>query len=877
MFNLNKEIKAWKSSLRKYQSMEDGYIDELGNHLRDEIDSIVSEGKSLEEAFTLAVKKMGDVEGISSEYYRTETQKIYSRPPWKANRFLPPMLSHYLRIGVRQLTRNKGYTFINILGLAVGLACVILLTLFVQFELSYDSYNVNKERLYRAYIQTEDNGRVFNMAPIMLPFAPAAKEEVPGVEAAVRLSWNYELVKYKDKSFFEAIRYVDEDLFKVFTIDLLEGDAGTLLDAPDKIVISDEMANKYFGKEPALGKVLRMNDANDYLVSGVFKKQPVNTSYRSNFFASISTLKKQGKNLEEWGHFSNDYTFILLNEGVTPSDVEAKLTGVLFTHMDKEDASQYKIKLQNITDVHFSNLNYDQARSIPITYLYVFGSIALFILVIACINFINLSTARASRRNREVGIRKSIGARKGELIWQFLSEATVYVSIAFLIGLAIVYFILPDVNGLLNCRVEFFDILKGDNASILFGTFLLTSILSGGYPAFYLAKIKPVLVLKSESGMGLKKNRFREILVVAQFGISAFLIIGTTTIYQQLDFMINQNLGFYADEIAVIPLYSNSIKAAPEPFANNLLAIPGIANVSFSSGTPASGVTQSKGFKSDGVEDAVDCQYLRVDDKFFDTYGIHFLEGRGFNNNYSTDEVDAILINKTAAKSFGWKNPLGKKIFADDTYGGTVIGVIDDFNYSSVKTGIEPLIIQYRKSDLNFCSVKFDKSVKANIMDKIEEAYSELTHGAPFEGYLMKEEFLRFYRNESRIGQMISIFAAIAIIISCLGILGLVSFMAEQKRKEIGIRKVLGASISSVLQILGKQFIKWVVLANLIVIPLAYYALENWLNDFAVRIDFTVFPFIVAAGTSLILALLTVGYHVIKAALTNPVEALKYE
>jgi putative ABC transport system permease protein len=877
MFDLEKTISKWKKSLHKYSSMEDGYCEELESHLRELIDEKLNAGLTEEEAFHYAHDKVGNVEEVSGEYYSVISNSN-KRPPWKQHPYFPSMLTNYFKLARRQFFRNKGYSFINILGLSIGLACMIILVAFIKNELSYDNFYKNKDRLYRVYIESEYEGETVNVAPVMLPFALAIKADIPEIEAVTRISRNDRLVRNGDKVFFEKIKFADEDLLKVLSFDLIDGDINNVLNGPNKIILSEDRAKRYFGDKEPVGQTLVLDNNENFIVTGVFKNIPQNSHLRENIFASISTLYKEGlERLNEWTHLSNDFTYVLLKKNVNPAIVEQKFVDVINKNMDPEDAKEYKMCLQKITDIHLSNLLYDHVRTISPAYLYVFGIIALFILIVACINFINLATARASRRSREVGIRKTIGAKKSQLVFQFLSEAVLYVFVSFMLAFLLVYLALPDANALFQSELNFASIFDKNGIIILTVVFIFTSLISGSYPAFILSGFLPATGLKGGTNFGKGKNRFRELLVVVQFGISVFLIFSTIVIYNQIEYLVNQDLGFNSKRIGVIPIYDENLRNNIDGFKNSLSALPEIENISFSSGTPGSGRMKTMGFTPEGGNEEIIMQLLQVDEDFFNTYGLKLVEGRSFSRDFISDRQNKCLINKTALEKIGWQTAVGKTINLDDDIEYSIIGVINDFNYQSLKHNIEPAVIECGDNDIRFCSIKFAPEQTSNGLKKAKRVFEDFSSGYPFEGYVIDKEYQKYYRPEERIGQVVTIFAGFAILISCLGILGLVSFMVEQKRKEIGIRKVLGASTSGVLGILSSQFIKWVIIANVIVWPLAYYALDNWLSDFAYRIDITVFPFIIAGIISALLAILTMSYHVIKAAVSNPVESIRYE
>ena len=877
-FNIEEAIKKWKKDLRKYPSLEDGYIDELENHLRDEIEGKTGAGKSMQKVFEEAIKEIGNIEKISEEYFQTDSKGSTKRPPWKENPFLPSLIYNFFKIGVRQMSRNIGYTVINVTGLAIGLACVIVLLSFIKYELTYDSFNENKDNLYRVYLESERNGQMLNFAPVMLPFAPAAEADIPEIKSAIRVSYANRLMRSGDKAFYESVMFVDEEIFNVFSFKLIQGDPAQVLKGPNQIVLSQSASEKYFGEENAVGKTLVVNNKDNFIITGVYEDIPHNSHFRPDMMASIATLYHEKlEKLQEWNHLGNDYAYVLIDKKADLKEVENKFASVLEKNIPAEDASKYTMKLQPIFDVHLSDLTYDNAKTVPFAYLLVFGIIALFILLVACINFINLSTARASRRNREVGVRKSLGALKGQLIFQFLSESVLYVLFAFLLSLAIVYLIIPEANSLFRSNMSFGGIFDREGV-ILFATILIvTALLSGSYPAFILSRFKPTSIFRNLTNTGARNSRFREVLVIAQFTISVILILGSITVYNQINYMVEGELGFDSEQIAVIPIYDKELRKSTEGFRNSLAGLPGVESVTFSTGTPASGSTQTSNVFPENREDDIHMQILEVDENFINAYGIELLEGRNFNKDFSTDLTDAYIINETALNKIGWTNAVGKMLKIGDGEPTKVIGVIKDFNYTSLRYNIEPMLLKYNNNNSYFCSVKIMKGNKEEVYRNLEGVFLEYSKGYPFEGYLMDKQYMRFYRNENRIATLVSAFALLAILISCLGVFGLVSYVVEQKKKEIAVRKVLGAPVKVIMGLLAKHFVKWVVIANLVAWPLAYYGLNNWLNDFAYRTSLGISVFLMAALVSVMLALLTVSFHVLKASISNPINSLRHE
>lgn len=885
MYNLTDSIKTWKKSLHKNPSLEEGYIDELESHLRDKIEDFTGKGMNEEEAFNKAKEELGDVENIGAEFFKTDTKNISGRPTWQTSKFIPVLMLNYFKIGFRNFKKQKGFSLINILGLAVGLACVILISLTILDELSYDEFNVNKDSIYRVLTQVKRNTDLVTIAPVMLPFAPAVKEDIPEVENAVRISEKQILSSYKDKNFYEKVLYVDKDFFKVFSFQFLKGNPETVLAEPKTIVLTEETTEKYFGKENPVGKLLNINHGELYKITGVIKNLPTNSHLEGNIFASFSTFNEANNpRLTSWGSFSNDYTYVLLKPGTDPKVIEKKFADMLKTRLEKSYYERYTMLLQPLTKIHLnSDITYDNANTVPEIFLVVLGIIAGFILLIAIINFINLTTARSARRNKEVGIRKVAGAGKSQLIKQFLTESFIITFISFLISLFLVELMLPSLRTLIKADLHFSLLFNGSAIIITASILLFTTVAAGAYPAFMLSSIKPALVLKNSILKKKKGYSLRAILVVFQFTVAVLLVIMTITIYMQLDFMMTKDLGFPTDRILVLRINDDNLINQGDAFKNALLANHNILGASFSSGTPASNTTQSSNFtpKGGNKEDERQLQYLHVDYDFLKTYGLKMKKGRFFSPDLSSDSVNSYILNETAVKKFGWPNAENKII----TNGGNdenaewknVIGVIQDFNYSSLEQKIPPMVISVSNGGNSYLSLQLAIKDLSGTIDYIKNTYSKFSSGYPIDYYFLKDEFAKYYRSSQTIGKLLIVFTIMAILISCIGILGLVAYSTEQKSKEIGIRKVLGASSGNITVMLCKEFVKWVIISNVIIWPVAYLLANKFLDTFAYRIDFNYTVLAATLIITLLLTIIAVSYHSIKAALGNPVNSLKYE
>ena len=791
------------------------------------------------------------------------------------------MIRNYLMVAVRNLKKYKGFSLINILGLSVGLACVIIISMIIRFELSFDDFDINKDRIYKVYVKDASEGKSFSSAPVMMPFAPVAKQEIPEIEEAVRISEHTVLSAYEDKKFYESIIYVDPAFFNVFTYKFIEGNPSTAITEPRSIVITKNIAEKYFGKEDPVNKLLKFNNGELYKVTAVIENIPANSHLDHEIFASMNSLNETTfPRLTNWGNFGDDYTYILLKKNTDPSVVEKKFENIINENFNKPFDSNIKLALLPLKQIHFSSLIYDSAKTTAPVILYVFSAIALFILLIACVNFINLTTSHSSRRNKEIGVRKVVGANRSQLVKQFLSESYIITFISFGCSLGLVEFALPYINAMLNRNLSFAQVFDFTSILTALIVLLFTGFTAGAYPAFVLSAAKPAVVLKTSL---LKKRSgfsLRAALVVFQFAITAFLITGTLTVYSQLNYLLTRDLGFPGDRIVVLQIDDKNLIEHGEPLKRALLSNPNILSASYSDSAPGSNRSHTRNFTVNGAANDVDLQAIEADYDFVKTYDLKINEGRYFSSDFSTD-TNAYILNKAAMSKLGITDVAGRTLKSgsptDDNKYYNIIGTMQNFNYSSLKQDVPPLVFILRNTGNRFLSLQLNAAGISNTMDFIKDTYSKYAPDYPFRSFFINQSFEKYYQSQRTLGKLLSIFTLLAIFISSIGILGLVAFAAEQKSKEIGIRKVLGASVSSVVVLLCKEFIKWVLLANILILPLAYLAANKFLDGFAYRISFNYMIFFVSMLVTLVITLLTVSFHTIKAAIANPVESLRYE
>jgi putative ABC transport system permease protein len=786
------------------------------------------------------------------------------------------MLRNYLKISLRNLVRHKIYSIINIIGLAVGMASCILILLWVQDELSYDKFHENADMLYRVIDEQHfSDGQTARYAPTPPPLAPALKQDFPEIINSTRVrDAGRTLLKYGENVFYENRGYfADPSIFDMFTFPFIKGDPETALSQPFSLVITEEMAEKYFGDEDPIGETLAVDTQFDFSVTGVIKNIPQNTHLQFDFLVPLTLLEQFGQDLNHWGDNSY-YTYVMLKKDIQAKEVEEKISNY---HKKHDPKSSRVLYLQPVTRIHlFSDVQYDVSGNSDIKYIYLFSAIAFFILIIACINYMNLATARSGNRAVEIGMRKVIGAHRTDIIKQFFAESILLSFIALLIAIAIVELLLPAFSSISGKELT---LNFSSNIKIiagLAGIALFTGILAGSYPALFLSSFQPVKILRDFMQTHKKGTVLRKLLVVIQFSLSILIIIGMMIIYKQLNYIRNRNLGYQKEHIVYMPIPPGGISKSLETVKRELLTSPNILGVTISSDLPIDTIHSWGGLDWPGKDpnDKREINFYTVDFDFVKTFNIKIAQGRDFSNKFSTDGSNYI-INETAAAFIGMEEPVGKW-FSLRGSKGTIIGVMEDFHFKSLHKKVEPLILRIA----NYYSYLIVKIRAKNIpatVSFLENKWKKFAPNCPFEYYFLDEAIDNLYSTEQRLGKIFRYFAFLAIFISCLGLFGLASFTIEQRNKEIGIRKILGATVPNILFLLTKDFAKWVLVANIIAWPVAYYAMYRWLQNFAYRTNIGISTFILSATLALFIALVTVSYQSIKTALANPIEALRYE
>lgn len=808
------------------------------------------------------------------------------------------MIYYNIKIAIRNLIKYKFYSFINIVGLAIGMATCLLILLFVQDELNYDRYNDKADRIYRVIADFKMGGNVFVTPNLGAPTAEALVNDFPEVEKTVRLqqggTW---FVRYGEKSFKEtSVIIADSTFFDIFTIPLLEGDPKTALIKPNTLVLSKKMASKYFGDDDPLGKTLRLDNREDYTVTGVFKDIPSNSHFHAEFILSLQ-IDPGGSN-DYWLGNMNYITYILLQKNYNYKNLEAKFPLMvkkyigpellMYTGNSLEDflskGNKAGFYLQPLTDIHlYSDLLGELEPNGDIKYVLIFSAIAVFILLIACINFINLSTANSSGRSKEVGIKKVLGSDRKELVKQFLTESVLMSLLAMIIALIIIVPVLPYFNNLSGKELT---ISYLTNYQFLIGIIILTlfiGFIAGSYPAFFISSFKPVSVLKGKLRSGTRSGYLRGSMVVFQFAASIIMIIATIIVFNQLNYIQNKKLGFNKEHSVIIhDTYILDDKV--QSFKNEITKDTRIISGTVTSALPVESSGSINGTFRDGRTDdekLVPMASWSVDYDYVPTLGMEIIKGRNFSREFGSDS-NSVIINEAVAKHFEWKDPIGKRLSQYTAADGseirtyTVIGVVKNFHYESLKNSIGPVIL-FLRPRTSYAVFRFKGENTAGVIDFIEDKWNEFAPGQAFQYSFMDEDFNNMYKAEQKIGDIFSTFAFLAIFIGCLGLFALAAFTAVQRTKEIGVRKVLGASVPNVLLLLTKEFLKWILIANVIAWPIAYYFMNNWLKDFAYRIEISWWVFFLAGGIALLIALFTILFQAIKAAIANPVDSLRYE
>ena len=812
------------------------------------------------------------------------------------------MFKNYFKIAWRNLVKNKTFSFINIIGLASGLACFILIALYVADELSYDRFNEKADRIYRINSDIVFGGNKLHLAVASDPMGATLKKDYPQVEEYVRFfsSSGSKLVKKGNEYIRENnVAHADSTLFYVFTLPVIAGDVKTALNEPNTVVISESVANKYFSTTDAVGKNIETNDNGStlYKVTAVMKDIPHNSHFNFDMIFSMDNVEYQ------WGNFlsHNHQTYLLLRSGTDYKEFEKNFKQFINKYVIPQAAQFMEIKsmdefekagnkleysLMPLTNIHLrSDRVAEMSINGNIQYVYIFSAVALFVLVLACINFMNLSTARSASRAKEVGIRKVVGSEKKLLIRQFLTESILTTVISTVLAIGIAWLCLSWFNNLSAKELHISDLLQPKYLAFLIALPLIVGLLAGTYPAFVLSSFNPIVVLKGKLSGGLKRSTLRNVLVVGQFTASIFLIASTIIVFRQLNYIQTKKLGFSKDQMLIIN-GTGALGNNRDAFKNEVSKFTGVKGATYAGYLPVAGSSRNDvSFSTEAAmtsTNSVNMQIWNIDHNYIPLMEMEIVKGRNFSKEFGTDS-NATIINETAARLLGWDEPVGKKLYTyfQDGGGNTlisreVIGVVKNFHFESMKENIGPL--SFRLAD-NYWATAFKVNTAdiKQLISNIESKWKIMAPGMPFSYQFMDESFDNMYRVEQRTGKLGLTLAVIAILIACLGLFGLVTYTAEQRIKEIGVRKVLGATINNIITMLSKDFMILVLIASALAIPLAWWAMNRWLQDFAYRINIGWWIFIAAGAIAFLIAFITVSSQAIKAALANPVKSLRTE
>ncbi len=804
------------------------------------------------------------------------------------------MIKNYFKIAWRTLVRNKLFSFINILGLSLGIATCFIIMLYVQDERSYDRFHENAADMARVVFRADINGGKINESVTMAPVAQTMMNDFPEVKDATRLlDYGNPTLRYEDNTFKDdRFAFADPNIFSLFTLPMVEGNPKTALLQPHTVVITQSTAKKYFGESPAIGKaiVLTNDSSQPYVITGVIRDIPANSHFHFDLFGSMKGYTDAESDSWMYGGF---HTYLLLKPGSDLAQMETRFPQMVKTYMGPQIQKQMGLSLeqfttqgnrlgfalQPLTDIHLNS--YTTTEFEPggnKAFVYIFSGVALFMVVVACINFVNLSTAGAAKRAKEVGIRKVVGSGRFQLVHQFLSESTLIACLSLVVAFALVRLALPAFNHLSGkgLTIDVIPIL----ALICLG--LLVGLVAGIYPAFYLSSFRPVTVLKGKLTSRVKTISLRSGLVVFQFFVSVTLIIGTIVVYQQMRYMQNKDLGFDKEQLITIP-NSYALGSNEQAFKQQLLQDSRIVGATASWYKPAgpSHYNNALAYPPGSDKHIVNGVDYHVDEDYIPTMGMHIIQGRNFSKGFATDS-SAIILNETAANALGWNalTAVGKTIIRQnspkgDNFPFRVIGVVKNFNFRSLHEAISPLFMTlHPEGGLIF---KIETTDVAGLLATMEKQWGSYETGEPFAYAFMDDLFRKTYAAEQKTAVILNIFAVLTILVACLGLFGLATFMAEQRTKEIGIRKVLGATVTQVTQLLSKDFLKLVLIASLIAFPIAWFAMNRWLDHFAYRIDIQWWMFAVAGLAAVAIALLTVSWQAIQAAVANPVDSLRDE
>ncbi len=874
MFDLDQALADWRKRMAADPLLEPGYIAELEAHLRDKIDGLTARGRTAEQAFEEAVRALGEAELVGSQFFKVYTPRRSGRPSWQAPRFVPALAWNYVRTAERAFRRGRTFSLLNIAGLTVGMLTFLLIMTWVRHELSYDRFHEKRDRLFMILSQ-DRNGVTWNTTTYALP--PALKEGYPEVEDFARVwPWQGSLVKYGDVRFEEDnILLTDPGFFRMFSFPFVKGNAETALADKNSLVLTESAARRYFGDEDPMNKVLHLAQLEqDFKVTGVVRDVPANSSLRFDLVSRVEWLGEE--RIARWTEFVA-YAYVQLRPGISAEAFNPKIAGIFQEHVGPDWPP--KPLLQPFSRSYL----YEDGRPGVIVRVVLFSAIAILILLLACVNFMNLNTAQSIRRAREVGMRKAVGATRAQIARQFLGEALLLSCLSMALAVAAAPAVLPAFNRLAGKNLSLFGAGPAGLMLILALAAGATGLLAGSYPAFLLSSFKPVETLRNRVAAMPGGTLFRKALIVFQFAASVALLVGAIVVGRQLSYIRDFDLGFDRDQIVTL---ENNPQILPrlDAFKQELRGRPGILNVTFGGQRPLD-VGQTIGVDWEGNPGPIPARigYEVADYDFFEAFGMEIVRGRAFSPRYASDATESCVVNEAAAKMFGWEDPIGRTItWSQDAFDPSqrnvrIVGVVRDFYDRSLRSPIRPFMFRMWRPWNTYVFVKVDKRRAAEGLDGIKAVFEKFAPDYGFRHEFLDAAFERQYAVETQTGRLFNAFSVLAIVVAALGLVGLAAYTAERRTKEIGIRKVLGASVSGLTTMLTKEYLILVGTAVLVAWPAGYYIMSRWLGGFAQRTSLRASYFLAAAAAMLVVVLAAVGFRTLRAARANPADSLRCE
>jgi putative ABC transport system permease protein len=873
-FDLDRAVAEWSRKMKRRGALEDGMIAELEAHVRDEVEDLAREGKSVEDAFYEVTASVESADVVGQEYHKTYARGYFASPLQQSGGFSPALFLNSVKVSIRKMRRQRWYALISITGLAIGIACSILILLWTRHELAFDRFHENGKNIYRVIMEDHLNDGVSVHPWLPFPLGPALQNEFPEIAAVSRYRPDDMTIRYKEKAYTETnFLTVDSSFFAIFSFPFLQGNPADALSDPHAIVIRDTMAQKYFGGEDPMGKVLNLSGRVDLTVSGVVHI-PEETDFQFDFFFSFRSYPLFNVDLaplEANWNGKNYQIYVLLHGDSSVALCEKKIAGFL---KPLRPGRTEVLRLQKLSRIHLYNPDGSDGA---MRYVRIFSLIAVFILLIACINFMNLATARFEGRTKEVALRKTLGGTRGQLIRQFFGESLLHSGLAMATALILVELTLPAFNQITSRRLSL-DLSHADLVFALLAIVLLAGFISGLYPSLFLSSFAPARISKAFAPPRTHGSVFRKTLVVFQFALSTMLIIGTLVVKSQISFIMNRDLGMAKDNL-VYHLMQTKTRDSVAVVREELLKHPDILSITSCSSLPFN-IQSWIGYldwEGSSPEQRVYPAFLSVDYDFVRTLGLTVCEGRDFSQFRPVD-AEGFIINQAALRQIGVDNPIGLELRFWD-HKGQIIGVVNDFANRHMSSATAPMILSAGAwgANRNYLLLRLRPGNPGSALKHFQQVWGEANPGFPCEYEFMDTAFHRMYTNEQRLSRILFSFAVLAIIISCLGLVGLSSFTAEEKTKEIGIRKVLGASSWKIISLFSTKFAKLVIIANAVAWPTAYALMQRWLQDYAYRTTIGIWIFALAGGLGLFIAFLSVGYQTLRAAAANPIDSLRYE